>query len=74
MPKQDKANTTNVFRDKNSRRGKAAAADKSDTDFQYNMEDERRVIIRKKSFQEKNYPGQKVNPKATTMRFYRAII
>ena len=59
MPKQDKANTTNVFRDKNSRRGKAAAADKSETDFQYEMAGKRRVIIRKKSFREKNYPGAK---------------
>lgn len=74
MPKQDKANTTNVFRDKNSRRGKAAAADKSETDFQYNTKDKRRVIIRKRYFREKIIPGQKVNLKATTMRFYRAII
>ena len=44
------------------------------TDFQYNTKDKRRVIIRKRYFREKIIPGQKVNLKATTMLFYRAII
>ena len=65
-----------AFRDKISRRGKfpLRLTSRKPTDFQYNMKDKRRVIIRKKYFREKIIPGQKVNLKATTMRFYRAII
>ena len=63
-----------AFRDNSPLREFPAAADKSETDFQYNTEDKRRVIIRKRYFREKIIPGQKVNLKATTMLFYRAII
>ena len=65
-----------AFRDKISRRGNfpRRLTSRKPTDFQYNTKDKRRVIIRKRYCREKIIPGQKVNLKATTMRFYRAII